>query len=488
MKAKRGLEIYFVLYLAALLLLISDSPKRELDLASTAIRSFVASTFTLSIDKPTLECRVLFDGSTSSIIHFDSINTITPNGLVDSLRYTIVITDQASGSEERIGTKGSTRIGNIRIAAEQIGQGLRIWYQVHPEQQPRHYLVRVFATARPQLPSSITPQQRKELEPLLSGSENLLQSETSFFITYIVDQRTQQGTVPTQLESLLVQRLIAERNQQQPDGGTFTITPEQTVIETIPFVQWENRLTVYGASLQRDIAQPPVVSGMGNVFVTIEGNSLRLRGITTQPGSAQVRVGLVRRDGTESTTTFTVVTNPLQAPIIPPVMYPGIEYRFVPNLPLMSGINSRAVLRDEAGNIRASSKSEPFSFTPSISDTGQRFSFERYAGTERIGQVLTVVCEMFPVPEIISVRREGDQFVHLVTRSYGLASDARSRVRIELSPPSAGRVQELYGEQTYDEATHVRLQHFRVQLLTTATVRALNGYGQSSPPRDLPLR
>lgn len=169
-------------------------------------------------------------------------------------------------------------------------------------------------------------------------------------------------------------------------------------------------------------------------------------------------------------------------------MYPGIEYRFEPNLPQLSGTTPRAVLRDESGTIRASSNGQPFSFTASIADTGRRFLFERYAGTERIGQTIAIFCEMFPQPEIVSIRRESERLYHVVTRSYGLASDSRARVRLELEPSSAGRVQELYGDQSFDTENHVRLQHFRVQLQATASIRALNGYGQRSPARELSPR
>jgi len=491
MMRRGGLELYFVLYLAALMLLLSDSPKRETELASTAIRSLVASTFTLVVEKPTLLCRAIVDGDSIKIVHFDSLNTIVPTGLVDSLRYTITVTDQATGAEETSTADGSLKVGNVRLQARQVGQALRIHWQITPHRQSQLYRVRIIARAQPQLPTTIPAQQRHQLEPLLAGADNLLGSEATFLVGYLAEERAQPQQPLPSLDSALESRirsLFAQQLQLQPSGGTFSIVPELPVVETIPFLTWENRLAVYGASLERDIAQAPIVTGIGNVVVTIEGNALHLRGVTTQPGSAQARIRLVRRDGTESSASFTVVSTPLQAPSVPSVMYPGIEYRFEPNLPQLSGTTPRAVLRDESGTIRASSNGQPFSFTASIADTGRRFLFERYAGTERIGQTLAIFCEMFPQPEIVSIRRESERLYHVVTRSYGLASDSRARVRLELEPSSAGRVQELYGDQSFDTENHVRLQHFRVQLQATASIRALNGYGQRSPARELSPR
>jgi hypothetical protein len=491
MMRRGGLELYFVLYLAALMLLLSDSPRRETELASTAIRSLVSSTFALIVEKPTLLCRAIVEGDTIRILHFDSLNTIVPTGLVDSLRYTITITDQATGTEETTAAEGSLEVGNVRLLARQIGQALRIHWQITPRRQSQLYRVRIVASAQPQLPATIPVQQRQQLEPLLAGTNNLLRSEATFLVGYLAEQRFQPQQAPSSLDTALewrIRSLLAQQSLPQSFSGTFSIVPEHSLVETIPFVTWENRVAVYGASLERDITQPPSVSGIGNVVVTIEGNTLLLRGITTQAGSAQARIRLVRRDGIESAASFTVVSTPVQAPSVPTAMYPGIEYRIEPNLPQLSGTTPRAVLRDESGVIRASSNGQPLVFTPSIADTGRRFLFERYAGTERIGQTIAIACEMFPSPEIISIRRESEQLYHVVTRSYGLASDARSRVRLELEPPSAGRIQELYGDQSYDADNHIRLQHFRVQLQTIASVRALNGYGQRSPSRELSPR
>lgn len=491
MMRRGGLELYFVLYLAALMLLLSDSPRRETDLASTAIRSLVSSTFTLVVEKPTLLCRAIVDGDSIKILHLDSLNTIVPTGLVDSLHYTITVTDQATGVEETANAEGSVEIGTVRLLTHQIGQALRIQWRIAPHRQSQLYRVRILASAQPQLPSTLPSQQRQQLQPLLESADNLLRSEASFLVGYLVEQRMQPQQAPSSLDTALelrIRSLLAQQNLPQPSSGVFTVIPEHAIVETIPFVTWENRLAVYGASLERDIAQPPVVSGVGNVTVTLEGNALLLRGITTQAGTTRVHIRLVRRDGTESLASFTIVSTSPQAPNVPSVMYPGIEYRFEPNLPQMTGTNTRAVLRDEAGSIRASSYGQPFSFTPSIADTGRRFLFERSANTERIGQTITIPCEMFPAPEIISIRREGEQLYYVVTRSYGLASDARSRVRLELEPSNAGRIQELYGDQSYDPESHIRLQHFRVQLQAPVNLRATNGYSQRSSQRELSLR
>lgn len=488
---RRGIEIYFVLYLAALMLLLSDSPKQERELASTALRNLLASTFNLITEKPTLLCRALVERDSLAFLHFDSTNTIIPTGFVDSIHYRIIADDQATNQQRPLAIGTPTRVGNILFTIEQIGQALRFrWTPTSAQPSPRLFRIHIEATALPQLPPTLPPDQRQQLSLLLSQSDQRLQSQTSFIVGYLPQQPAVEQAPPQPLDSTIIARLeeLVAQRQPQPQLGSFALVPEHTTIGTLPYVQWENRIAVYGASPLRDIAAPPQVSGLPSAFVTIEGNTIVVRSISTQASSANVNVRLTRRDGVEASTTFSVITYPLQPPILPTVMHPGIEYRFLPNLSNLSGIDTRALLRDEQNVIRASSSGEPMTFTPALSDTGRLFYFERYAGKERIGQVITIPCEMYPAPEILSVRRDGERSFVVVCRGYGLATDGRSRLRLDLDPSNGARVQELYGDYTYDEDLHARVQHFRLTLIGGASLKiaAVNGYQRRSPWRDLP--
>ncbi len=487
---RRSIEIYFVLYLAALMLLLSDSPKRETELASTVLRNLFASTFTLITEKSTLLCRAWIERDSVAFIHFDSTNTIIPTGLVNNVHYRVIAEDQATSEQYVLPIGTTTRISALVFSLDQIGQALRLrWYLTAAESNARLFRIRVEARAQPQLPPSLAPEQREQLHSLLANGDHHLKSETSFMIGYLPQRPSQGQPAPLPVDTSIVARLealIAQR-QSQPELGSFALVPAHSTIRTIPYVQWENRITIYGASPLRDIVQPPQVSGIPSAFVTVEGNDIVVRSISTQASSANVRVSLTRRDGTQASATFSVITHPLQPAIVPPVMYPGIEYRLIPNLTNLSGIDTRALLRDEQNIIRASSSGEPIVFTPTLSDTGRTFYFERYAGNDRIGQVLAIPCEMYPSPDIISVRQESERVFLVVCRGYGLANDMRSRLRLEVDPPGTARVQELYGDSSYDPELHARLHQFRVQLTGTspAKIAAVNGYQRRSLWRDL---
>lgn len=491
MRQRRRIEIYFVLYLAALMLLLSDSPKREHELASAAVRNLLASTFTLYPERTTLLCRAVVSDSTLAFLHFDSTNTIVPAGMVDSVSYSITAADESSGERLTLDQTGIARNGNFEFAAEQVGTILRFrWNVVRPEPKARLFRITVAARARPVLPTNLPPDQRQHLASLLANDNTLLAHQTVFLVGYIPERpavQQSQSAADSAVEARL-RALIAEGLGRAP-AATFAVVPQFPTVRTLPFLQWENRLVIYGADPRRDLAKPPQISGIPSAFVLLEGNTIVVRGIANQAGTAQARITLTRRDGVEATATFAVITQAVAAPQAPSVMHPGIEYSFAPNLPELSGAEVRALLRDDRGVIRASSNGEPFTFTPTRADTGHTFYFERYAGSERIGQVLAIPCEMFPPPEILSIQRQGERNFVVRCRGYGLSSDSKSRLRLECEPPTAARVQELYGEYVYDAQSYARIQVFVVSLQANAvSIRAINDYAQRSEERLLQVR
>lgn len=492
---RRSVEIYFVLYLAALLLLLSDSPKRETDLASTILRSLFSSTFRLIPEKSTMLCRAVIRQDSLEIVHIDSINTIIPTGLIDSVQYRLFAYDESNGEDLSVPLDTSIRLGPFVFSADYVGQALRIrWRLAQPERRSQLYRFRIEATAYPHLPPTLHPEQRRQIISLLTSNTPTLQAETAFIVGYLPESPSpapQQLQLP--LDSAIEARLrtlVAERSGEQRLLGSFSLVPEHTTIHTLPFVQWENRIAIYGASAQRDLARPPQVSGLSSALVTIEGNTIVIRSTSTAAAVTPVQLTLTRRDGAEASTTFTVVTIVPPAPVVPATMYPGVEYRFNPHLTNLRGIDARAFLRDDRNLIRASSSGEAFSFTPALSDTGHTFYFERYAGNERVGQVIAIPCVMFPPPTITSVRTNGDRSFLVQSRSYGIAGDLRARVRLELEPSFAGKVQELFGDYRYEEESYAHIQHFRVTLTgsTLPTVRAVNDYQQRSAMRPLTQR
>ena len=101
---KTSVEIYFLLYLSAIILLLGTTPGSDPDMElEEAIKDVLAFDFRLKVEKPSLEWRfvpagMLIDSADRVNLRRDSMNVITAYGSVSDIVPTIVaIEDTLSG-------------------------------------------------------------------------------------------------------------------------------------------------------------------------------------------------------------------------------------------------------------------------------------------------------------------------------------------------------------------------------------------------------
>ena len=127
---KRTVEIYFILYLAALVLLISKT-NRNNDIGNDNIqhKNFDLP-FILKAEKPMLTCKVWIDSLGQQCYELDSINYIWNAGEVEDIRYDFVVEDKESLyeiSEKLLSDKdfyNKTAKSSEDVFQEQQGQGV----------------------------------------------------------------------------------------------------------------------------------------------------------------------------------------------------------------------------------------------------------------------------------------------------------------------------------------------------------------------------
>ena len=93
-RKKRLVEIYFILYLSALLFLLPDGKNINKDGNGSGIRIYQPS-FILSPEKNTLICRVALDSTGPKIISIDSMNTVFYTGDVEDVFFEFIVEDQS---------------------------------------------------------------------------------------------------------------------------------------------------------------------------------------------------------------------------------------------------------------------------------------------------------------------------------------------------------------------------------------------------------
>ena len=75
-KRRRMIEIYFVLYIAALVMLLPSKNSSNQHLKNDILDEIFRQSFTLLPEKTVLNCRIFTDSTGSHILAFDSSNVI----------------------------------------------------------------------------------------------------------------------------------------------------------------------------------------------------------------------------------------------------------------------------------------------------------------------------------------------------------------------------------------------------------------------------
>lgn len=498
------IDIYFVLYLAALVLLIPDRGATNNDTAEL-VTSLLQSSFSIHVDKSVLLCRVVRSGDSLRVLSCDSLNGIYHSGAMKDVRYDITVEDQSYRTRYTINSSDDNRNSYFSLAGSAEQGGVRFaWNPPLSEKRNRLFAVNVSATATPVLPESLSEAQRESLRRITGNPDNIRVHARAQFTVALVYVDGGTGTMvnaqPLPLPTGALQDSALERRYQellrqfeQPQTaalprGDFFLQPRDNVLKMIAYQPFENRVRVYGADPVREV-DAIRVSG-SNAYARVEGSDIIVSGTTPSTGIAVVTVSARRTtDKKDTIVSFRVMSNPLETPVVPTSMYPGVSYTFQPRLPEVSGLPAGAVLRDDRGNeVVRSSQGESFIYVPRIEDTLRTFTFERLLNDRKLGQTYSVPVITFPAPEIIDISLRNGQ-VWVRTRAYGLATDTRSRVRLDITNQNGIRVQERLGDWSYDEQSHTHLQVFQFTPTGSfVSLRAINGRKQSSDKREFTTR
>lgn len=503
-RRKRFIEIYFVLYLASLILLIPDK-RREEHRATGVIMSLLQSSFSVHPERTTMLCRVVSKGDSIAVVTCDSMNTIYYSGAMRDVHYDFQIEDISYKQHIRLTSAGETNTQLFHLTGD-IEQGNMhfTWTPPTKERMNRLFKVHVTATATPILPQTLSDDQQDYIRQLLGADTTIrLTSETEFTVAmlYVDGGSGNPNTLVTlnqQALSLndsltqqkireLAEQIAASRQQAIPPPGQFTLQPRyEPNLTTLAYQEWENRITVYGADPSRDLLGTPTVTG-GSAYLKIEGNEIVVRGTAPATGLTTYQVTAQRAsDKKEVSVMFGVIAKQLSNPNVPTQMYPGVSYSINPGLPFINSSQATAVLRDDKDNSRATSlQGEPFSFTPSVSDTGKTLYLDRMLNGKKIGQSVGITVNNFPTPEIIDISKMENGSIRIRTRGYGMQTDNQSRVKLETTGLQ-GKVQEMFGDHEYNKQYNVHLQVFVIPpQQNTITVRAINGYKRYSQQREV---
>ena len=514
LRPRRQVEIYFVLYLAALLLLLPNKREKSQDAEPSLVYELLRSRFIIAPERSTLNCQLLAVGDSVRIIALDSVNVVSSSGDVGEVRYEFFIEDETQGQTLAI----STNSPNVGVFTMREDAQRRLaefsWRPAVNEKRSRVLNVTVVATAKPVVPPNISrPDVRAQLERLLAEENrwDTARAEFAINISFVnagralalsdididslinaVRAETFAATTAT-APAFAPPVFVTSRSFVPPPPGEFSLYAVNERVECLPFQQWENSIRVYGMNLRQEGRGDPRAEilrtdrndGTGTVSIAEVRNDLvRLTGVAPASGLMTIRLAVTRSgDGKQSTIDFPVRVNPLAAPEFPRKMYAGVSYEFDPKLPFITGQELRATLSLGGKERSVGLQGAKFTFVPDENDIGKTFVFERFIGGRRVGEAYYVKVEEFSSPEILEVFSQGaDEFVR--TRCYGVAGNADNRVTLEAKGNL--KVSERFGDRRTEPPATTQL--FKISKAEpdkpfSGSIRAIDAKGRASLAR-----
>ncbi|HRK58179.1 MAG TPA: hypothetical protein PLI74_00935 [Candidatus Kapabacteria bacterium] len=491
-------EIYFVLYLSALVLLLPDGPSEQSKDNADILSAVLQQSFNAIPEQPVLNC-IIDAENTKNIIHFDSLNHILFGGSIKDLEYEAIIEDLMT-SEQLILVKDRISPSPMfSLQYIQASQTARFSWKppLQHDKKNRSFIVKLRASATP-----VSYNGNVSLDKMIQESGTKVTTETSFSINIVYKQDSDDNTnliAQNQKDTVF---LVPQNPGQLTQNSTvipsqvslamLTAQPQFEQIQSVSTLQWNNSVFLGGINSLADLKRTPIVridgSGVqqgGTAEITeVRGNQIILTGRTPLSGLMKVNVIAERRaDGKQVSTNFIIESQPMQSPVLPAEMNPGITYTFDPKMPQSISIESKALLRSSNGNeIIVSPKGSPFTYTPSLSDTGKTVYFERWFGGKKSGQSVSIVIKDYPAPEIVDIVPTGqNNVIQVKTRCYGLVKGKKNEVKIEIVEGN-GSVRDLRGSIQYLE-NNVTIQTFKITTIGTVKFRAFDQRGVRSTVR-----
>lgn len=486
-KRKKGVEIYFVLYLMALMLIIPAKNEKNSDDTANATNVFQFP-FSLKPVGTVLNAKILLSGDSTKIISIDSLNTIYYTGEVSDIDFDFIVKDLSVNQQLvlNINKKSSTRYFKI---TEDIAHKAAIFYWKPPTNDPRDKTYLVVVKAR------VKPKNKKYGDEYIT-----ITTEFSLNIDYVT--QSELDFASSNLDSINQNLSFGVQNLSWMDfpkvnTGELFIFAGSAVIETLSGEKWSNQLFITGIDLQTELKRKPEIiverSDPGNGgsadYEISKDNTIIIHGVAPDYGSNKIRFSITRNDGRKTETEFSVVLKNIGNAKLPQSMYPEIEYRIDPQLPALTTQNAYSVLKTSKGEaIQQVAGGKKIVFAPELRDTGQYVYLERYLNEKLYDKSPRVRILANPHPRISYISTVTDDKIKVFTYSFG-KTDGRDNVVTELIITGNADYYPLSGQmksQNYTYEQQFMIQRSNKSKPFTFTVSAKNAEGKKSEIKRYP--
>lgn len=458
-KKRRSVEIYFILYLAALILLIpqkDDKKGSQIDGKGDTGYGFI-----LKADKAILNCIFRVDSNGITAASMDTTNRIYYIGDVSDVNFSFEIIDQ--NYRQKIVVNKTENPSRFFKVEELPHENCAVFHWQPPlkDLSDNTYLVNVKATGK---------------KNVNGKDEQVVTATTQFSLNITFTSGGSSGVFVDTIVSPILQ-LPSEQNNLNPSMSTapltsnFFIRARDNAINKIAHDKWQNIVYIVGLNSRNDFKEQPVLTvvhmmdkcgGTANIN-SINEKTVEIVGEAPDCGRMKIKLSIKRVDGLTAETEFQVSAQVKGDPVYDKVMYPGITYKIDPKLPFLTGQETQAKVVSKDGKYSyASSFGDPFTFTPSINDTGKILNLERYIDGKIYDQVYQINIKNFPPPEIVDSKIISGN-VRIMTQSYGVYNNHENMIEsIEFVGESNAYAQIIAGKTRTDNDKLTYYQEFEI--------------------------
>lgn len=483
LRTRKNIEIYFILYLAALVLLIPDKNELIDSIAESPNNSYLSLPFELKPEKNIMQAVFISDSLGISLVRMDSVNYIYYTGDIEDIDFTFTVEELTSNRRVILDdNNANTRLFTISSNRENNFAKFT-WTPEISSGGNTSYNVTVTAEAVLSNGSVVTNSVNFSINVILESAQMALGDTDTI----------------TDNQNALIEQLRFDRYVRGGNLSNVILSPHKNNVYGHPNEKWENTIDVLGMNVRSDLQKNPKITikqipegnGSSAAIVNYTRDGITMSGDVPSYGTLEVEVEMIRQiDGLKASTSFKVEPFSYGQPVYPEEMYPEMVYSFYPNIPFSAGAEIESKLQFDNGELIASSRGDTITYEPAPTDVGRTVIFKNSVNGMQIGSH-SISIKPYASPEIVRIQLLNQQMAQVTTYSKGIFNgDINDVTSLEISG-NAVLDGEIYGNFSTDRRTQSHTNIFRIRRKDNKrafefSVRAINKAGKSSKIKNYP--
>ena len=459
---KKNVEIYFILYLAALMLLIPDL--KEQNNGKRGSDSIInEELFRIYPEKNTLLARLFIDSNGVNYLSLDSTNIIFYSGNVQEINFDFQIQNRLLNQSLVLDNNAS--FTNYFKFYENKDLNLTYFYWKPPILDKRNYVynVKVTANALVKIPSSKSNE--FELKKL---------NATTYFdlVVNYFDPTTGLPMIAANQDTVRIasidSTLFYGMNRSNQD---IFINFEKDQVTSIAGDIWQNTAFIFGIDLSKDIGKKPDIriinspsNNNGTVSIQkIQGNSIVLQGKMPNFGSSKVKIKLLRKfDNSSIEDEFSLSPVEIKDPDFSSIIYPFRTYTIKPNFPNLLDHSFSCRIRTNDGQVIQNSLGQNnFTFSIDNSYIGKNLLFERFIDNKIYGKVYQIQIIDYPPPQIAQLQLVSTNKLKILINTFGIVNNRENSIK-DIDIIGNAKYSELVGQTSTNPVNLVFTQVYEI--------------------------